>query len=76
MATYELDVRRLLCPMPVIKTQNKLKEIEPGDIIKVICTDPGAKADIPAWCRIHGHSVTDIEEVDDELIFTVVRGDE
>ena len=76
MAEYEIDVKRLLCPMPVIKTQNKLKEMQPGDILKVICTDPGAKADIPAWCRIHGHEVTDIEENDNELIFTVVCGEE
>ena len=74
METYELDVRRLLCPMPVIKTQNKLKEINPGDQIKVICTDPGTKADIPAWCRIHGHKVTEIVEENDEYIFTVVCG--
>jgi len=49
MSEYELDARRMLCPMPVIKTQNKVKELAVGDILSVICTDPGALSDIPAW---------------------------
>ncbi|HBX60162.1 MAG TPA: SirA family protein, partial [Methylophaga sp.] len=55
MKQIELDARRLLCPLPVIKTQNKVAELSSGDILTVICTDPGALSDIPAWARIHGH---------------------
>ena len=53
----ELNVKRLLCPLPVIRAQNKIKDLEVGDILRVIGTDPGMLEDIPAWCRIHGHSV-------------------
>lgn len=56
-ASVELDARRLLCPMPVIKTQNRVAELAAGDELEVICTDPGALSDIPAWCRINGHEV-------------------
>ncbi len=65
--TYQLDARRLLCPLPVIKTQNKIKELKPGDLLEVICTDPGVINDIPAWCRIHGHEVIAIVEHDQEI---------
>lgn len=70
----ELDARRLLCPLPVIKTQNKVAELSSGDILKVICTDPGALSDIPAWARIHGHLIVDSVEDDDEIIITVRVG--
>lgn len=74
MSHYELDARRMLCPMPVIKTQNKVKELSEGDTLDVICTDPGALSDIPAWARINGHEVISDREVDDTLIITVRIG--
>ncbi len=57
----------MLCPLPVIKTQDKVAELQSGDILEVICTDPGALNDIPAWCRINGHEVLDTRETDDEV---------
>ena len=57
MTRYILDARNLLCPMPVIRTQDRVKTLDTGDILEVRCTDPGALNDIPAWCRIHGHEV-------------------
>ena len=69
-----LDARRLLCPMPVIRLQNFVSELSPGDIIDVVCTDPGARSDIPAWCRINGHRLVGIDEGRDELVITVSVG--
>lgn len=74
MAHYELDARRLLCPMPVIRTQNRIKELQPGDTLDVCCTDPGVKADIPAWCRVHGHTVLGIREEGRELVVSLRVG--
>ena len=73
MTDFELDAQRLMCPMPVIRTQDRIKELNPGDHLKVICTDPGAKNDIPAWCRINGHQVDEIIERDGsiEIVITV-----
>lgn len=71
MSEHTLDVRRLLCPMPVIRTQNKVNELEAGDTVIVTCTDPGVLNDIPAWCRINGHKVLNTKEVDDEIIIEV-----
>jgi len=72
MSKHELDARRMLCPMPVIKAQNKIKELLDGDILDVICTDPGALSDIPAWARINGHEfIGHHENSDDELVITI-----
>jgi len=62
-----LDARRMLCPMPVIRTQEKVEQLQAGDTLTVICTDPGALHDIPAWCRVNGHEVIDIDQQDEEI---------
>ena len=68
---HKLDTSRLLCPMPVIRTQDKINSLRNGDILEVTCTDPGALNDIPAWCRINGHEVVTATEQDDEIIITI-----
>ena len=70
----ELDARRLLCPMPVIKLQNCINQQEVGARVEITCTDPGALNDIPAWCRINGHQVISSLERDDETIILVEKG--
>lgn len=57
--------------MPVIKTQNRIAELHDGDVLEVTCTDPGALSDIPAWCRINGHTVISTSENDDEVIIVI-----
>ena len=71
MNYYTLDARNSLCPMPVIKTQNKIAELQAGDFLEVSCTDPGALNDIPAWCRINGHLVKESREDDDEVVIVI-----
>jgi len=66
-----LDARNMFCPMPVIKTQDKIKELQCGDILEVVSTDPGALNDIPAWCRINGHTVLDSVENNGEVIIRI-----
>jgi len=63
----ELDARRMLCPMPVIRTQEKVEQLRVGDTLTVLCSDPGAIHDIPAWCRVNGHEVLDIQQKDEEI---------
>lgn len=68
---YQLDARRLLCPLPVIRTQNKIKQLVSGDRLEVICTDPGVLADIPAWCRMNGHQVLHCVTENKEIKFVI-----
>lgn len=76
MASYQLDARRLLCPMPVIRTQDRIAQLQPGDVLQVTCSDPGAAQDIPAWSRINGHTIVSIEHSGDELVIIVEVGAE
>ena len=66
MSSYTLDARRLICPLPVIRTQQKIETLSDGDELLVVATDPGSMHDVPAWCRVHGHQVRSSEQTDDE----------
>ncbi|WP_455234488.1 sulfurtransferase TusA family protein [Thiogranum longum] len=76
MSDHRLDARRMLCPMPVIRTQQAIEQLEAGDILTVLCTDPGAIHDIPAWCRVNGHEILRIEEQDREINISIRVGEE
>lgn len=74
MTHYTLDARRLLCPMPVIRTQQRVEQLAPGDTLEVTCTDPGAKNDIPAWCRVNGHKLLGIRTAERDIIVSIEVG--
>lgn len=74
MAHFQVDARRLLCPMPVIRTQDRVKDLVAGDTLDVICTDPGAANDVPAWCRINGHRVLEVRQGDGEIVIAIEVG--
>jgi tRNA 2-thiouridine synthesizing protein A len=74
MSHHQLDARNLLCPMPVIRAQDAVARLAPGDVIEVVCTDHGALNDIPAWCRINGHKVMDTRDLGREVIITIEVG--
>jgi tRNA 2-thiouridine synthesizing protein A len=72
-ATKSLDLKGLLCPMPVVKMAKAIKEVEPGQLIEAFATDPGVMADIPAWCRTTGNELVTIEKQDKQFHFLVRR---
>lgn len=71
MKRETLNARRLLCPLPVIRTQDKVKTLNKGDELVVYCTDPGVMQDIPAWCRINGHTVLETQSNDGEFVIVL-----
>jgi tRNA 2-thiouridine synthesizing protein A len=74
MIRETLNARRLLCPLPVIRTQDKVKQLKAGDQLEVIGTDPGVMQDIPAWCRINSHKVLETRADDGEYIIVLEVG--
>ncbi|HEY0664128.1 MAG TPA: sulfurtransferase TusA family protein [Thiobacillaceae bacterium] len=74
MARQQLDARRLLCPLPVIRTQAAVKKLVAGDVLEVTATDPGVLQDIPAWCRVHGHKVLAARRDGAEIIVEIEVG--
>jgi len=69
-----LDARHLICPMPVIRTQEHIRGLSPGDEFEVIATDPGALQDIPAWCWVHGHEILSTTEDTSEVVIRIRVG--
>jgi len=65
-ADVVLDCFGLLCPMPIIETSKKIKELKIGQILEVTATDEGIKADMPAWCKATGQEYLGGEEKDGE----------
>lgn len=72
----EIDARRLFCPLPVIKLQNCIGKQTAGTRVRITATDPGSLNDIPTWCRISGHQVLEIEDLETEFVFLVQKGDD
>lgn len=68
-----LDLKGLLCPIPVVKISNAIKEIEPGNVIEATATDPGVMMDIPAWCASTGNELDSMEEAGGVITFRVKR---
>ena len=65
-ADVTLDCFGLLCPMPVIKTAQSMKELKIGQVLEVLATDMGIMNDLPAWCRSTGQEYLGLEEKDGE----------
>ena len=59
---YDLDLSGLECPLPILKTKKKLNEILSGDIINIICTDPGSQRDFEAFARQTGHQLIESKQ--------------
>lgn len=62
-----LDCFGLLCPMPIVKTAAKIKEVQVGQVLEILSTDQGIKEDMPAWCKATGNEYLGIKESDGEF---------
>ncbi|WP_319380206.1 sulfurtransferase TusA family protein [Thiomicrorhabdus sp.] len=58
--TIELDARGLKCPMPVIKLQQQVRQSQPENKIRILCTDKGAERDIQSWCKVNKHQLLEV----------------
>jgi len=69
---FQLDTCGLICPLPVIRTQDRIRELNDGDELVVRASDPGALHDIPAWCRVHGHAVLQTRHEQDKIVIHIL----
>jgi tRNA 2-thiouridine synthesizing protein A len=53
----KLDLKNLMCPLPVVKLSQAIKKIGVGQVIEAEATDPGVLADIPAWTKSTGNEM-------------------
>ena len=68
-----LDLKGLLCPMPIVKISQAIKQVAVGGLIQATATDPGVLADIPAWTKSTGHDLVKMERGAGIITFWVRR---
>ena len=66
-ADQSLDCMGLYCPMPIVKTAEKIKELKQGEVLEVVADDKGIKQDMPAWCQATGHEFLGMDEESGEI---------
>jgi TusA-related sulfurtransferase len=62
-----LDTLGLFCPLPVILTSKKIKEMQLGQVLLVLCDDMGIKKDMPLWCKNSGNEL--VEMIEEKGVF-------
>jgi len=66
-ADQSLDCMGLYCPIPIVNTAEKIKQLRQGEVLEVVADDKGIKLDMPAWCEATGHKFLGVEEEDNEI---------
>ena len=68
-ADKTIDCTGMLCPVPVIKTSKAIKELQVGQVLQMVATDPGAPPDMEAWARQTGNELLDSHKEGDKFVF-------
>lgn len=71
--TEVVDCSGMLCPIPVVKTAKAIKGLQPGDVLKLISTDPGAPPDMIAWAKQTGNDLLENFQEDGKYIFIIKK---
>jgi TusA-related sulfurtransferase len=60
-ADATLDATGRLCPIPIIWTAERIRDLDVGGVLEVVATDEAILDDLPAWCRATGHEFLGFE---------------
>ena len=69
----EIDTRGLNCPLPILKAKKALSELQAGEVLKVLATDPGSLRDFQAFARQTGNELIEQSTVGDEFVHYLRR---
>ena len=70
----DLDARDLLCPLPVLRARKVLRGMAPGQVLRVLATDPAAVVDMPHFAREAGHHLIAMVEEGGATAYYLSRG--
>jgi tRNA 2-thiouridine synthesizing protein A len=65
----ELDARGLNCPLPILRAKKSLSDMEPGQVLKIVATDPGSVKDFQAFAKQTGHNLVESSQNQNEFVF-------
>jgi tRNA 2-thiouridine synthesizing protein A len=69
----ELDAKNLNCPLPILRCKKGLSDINAGQILKVMATDPGSVKDFQAFCKQTGHELLQLDDADGIFTFYIKK---
>jgi tRNA 2-thiouridine synthesizing protein A len=72
-ANKELDTRGLNCPLPILKAKKALADMNSGQTLKVVSTDPGSVRDFQAFARQTGNELVEQQSLGDEFVHWLRR---
>lgn len=70
----EVDARGVHCPIPVIRLGTAIKDLPTGSLVRLLATDPAARSDVAAFCRLRGHEVVETVDEPEYTAYLVRRG--
>lgn len=70
----ELDTSGLYCPEPIMLMHNRVREMQPGNVLKVIATDPATTRDVPKFCSFLGHELLAQSDTDEAYLYFIRLG--
>ena len=69
----EVDARHLNCPLPILRTKKALSQLQSGQVLKIMATDPGSKRDFEAFARQTGNALVNSIQSGDVWTFWLKR---
>jgi len=69
----ELDVRKLACPLPILRAKKSLSTMSAGQVLKIVATDKGSPKDFIDFCSKTGNELMSSTEKGDEFVFLIRR---
>ncbi len=73
-AAHQMDASGLYCPEPVMLLHNKIRELQAGDLIRMVATDPSTERDVPRFCHYLGHELVASERRENLYYFLIRKG--
>lgn len=65
----EIDTRGLNCPLPILRTKKALSDVQSGQVLKIVATDPGSVKDFESFSKQTGHALLSQTEANGEFTF-------
>ena len=71
---YEIDAIGLVFPEPLMIARNRVRDMRPGERVRIVATDPSTTRELRNFCRLRGHTLTELGRTDDRLEFVIEKG--
>ena len=72
-ADMELDARGLNCPLPILRAKKSINELAPGQVLRIVATDPGSVKDFEAFSKQTGNDLLESTEENGEFVYLIKK---